>query len=115
MESAWQRLRELLIVTGARSGLRAKSTRALRFFSHFNFLNGDTMRNQVILLVEDNADDEALTLRAFKKHHISNEVYVARDGVQAIDYVLGIGEHEGRDVSILPQVVLLDLKLPKVD
>ncbi|HXH74048.1 MAG TPA: response regulator [Bacteriovoracaceae bacterium] len=73
------------------------------------------MGNGVILLVEDNPDDEALTLRAFKKHHISNEVVVARDGVEAIDYILGLGKHEGRDVSSWPQVVLLDLKLPKVD
>lgn len=73
------------------------------------------MGNGIILLVEDNPDDEALTLRAFKKHHISNEVVVARDGEEAIDYMLGLGKHEGRDVSSWPQVVLLDLKLPKVD
>lgn len=74
------------------------------------------MFNQkVILLVEDNPDDEALTLRAFKKNHISNEVHVARDGVEAIDYIFGTGTHSGRDLSILPQMVLLDLKLPKVD
>ena len=73
------------------------------------------MKNKVILLVEDNPDDEALTLRAFKRNHISNEVFVARDGVEALDYLFGTGEHKGRDISILPQVVLLDLKLPKVD
>src|SRR6185295_4601096 len=73
------------------------------------------MNHKIILLVEDNPDDEALTLRAFKKNNISNEVVVARDGVEAIDYVFGVGQHKGRDLSILPQVVLLDLKLPKVD
>lgn len=71
--------------------------------------------NHIILLVEDNPDDEALTLRAFRKNNISNEVVVARDGQEALDYVFGEGRHAVRDVSDLPQVVLLDLKLPKVD
>ena len=71
--------------------------------------------NKVILLVEDNPDDEKLTLRALKKNNISNEVVVARDGVEALDYLFGTGAHAGRDVSVMPQVVLLDLKLPKVD
>ncbi|SMF40381.1 two-component system, unclassified family, response regulator [Tistlia consotensis] len=68
-----------------------------------------------ILLIEDNPDDEALTLRAFRKNNISNPVVVARDGAEALDYLFATGEHAGRDVSDLPQVVLLDLKLPKVD
>jgi two-component system, response regulator len=68
-----------------------------------------------ILLVEDNADDEALTLRALKKNNITNEVVVARDGAEALDYLFGTGTHKGRDTSTLPQVVLLDLKLPKID
>lgn len=67
-----------------------------------------------ILLVEDNHDDEALTLRAFKKNHIMNEVMVAHDGVEALDYLFGTGAHGGRDLSIMPQVVLLDLNLPRV-
>lgn len=67
------------------------------------------------MLVEDNPDDEALTLRALKKNNILNEVVVARDGIQALDYMHGTGDHVGRDVSDLPQIVLLDLKLPKVD
>ena len=70
---------------------------------------------QVILLVEDNADDEALTLRALKKNNITNKVVVAHDGVEAIDYLFGTGSYAGRDANDLPQIVLLDLKLPKLD
>lgn len=73
------------------------------------------MEETVILLVEDNPDDEALTLRALKKNNIRNEVVVARDGVEAVDYLFGTGVHARRDRSALPQVVLLDLKLPKMD
>ena len=68
-----------------------------------------------ILLVEDNPDDEALTLRAFHKNRIANEVVVARDGVEALDYLFGTGNHAGRDLSVSPAVVLLDLKLPRID
>ena len=70
---------------------------------------------KVILLVEDNPDDEALTHRALKKNNIGNEVVVARDGAEALDYLFGTGVYEGRDLSTMPQVVLLDLKLPKID
>ncbi len=73
------------------------------------------MNDTVILLVEDNPDDEALTVRALKKNKILNEVVVARDGVQALDYLFGQGPHAGRDTTETPQVVLLDLKLPKLD
>jgi two-component system response regulator len=73
------------------------------------------MNSKVILLVEDNPDDEALTVRALKKNKIVNEVVVARDGVQALDYLFGEGAHAGRDTKEMPQVVLLDLKLPKLD
>lgn len=69
----------------------------------------------MILLVEDNPDDEALTMRALKKNNIKNDVMVARDGAEALDYLFGTGSYAGRDTSKLPQVVLLDLKLPKVD
>lgn len=73
------------------------------------------MENKLILLVEDNADDEKLTLRALKKNNISNEVVVARNGVEALDYLFGTGAYVGRNLSVMPQVVLLDLKLPKLD
>jgi two-component system response regulator len=73
------------------------------------------MGPRVILLVEDNPDDEALTLRALRKNNITNEVVVARDGVEALDYLFGTGAYAGRDKPVLPQVTLLDLKLPKVD
>ncbi|MCF6157985.1 MAG: response regulator [wastewater metagenome] len=68
----------------------------------------------MILLVEDNPDDVELTLRALKRHNLMNEVVIAGDGVEALDYLFGTGTYAGRDVSILPEVVLLDLKLPKV-
>ncbi|MBI5561349.1 MAG: response regulator [Deltaproteobacteria bacterium] len=73
------------------------------------------MKDKIILLVEDNPDDVALTLRAFKKNNILNEVVVARDGACALDYLFASGEYAGRDASVMPQVVLLDLKLTKVD
>jgi two-component system response regulator len=73
------------------------------------------MKDKVILLVEDNPDDEVLTLRALKKNNISNRVVIAHDGVEALDYLFGRGAYDGRDTSDLPQVVLLDLKLPKKD
>ncbi|MEO5695371.1 MAG: response regulator [Usitatibacter sp.] len=68
----------------------------------------------VILLVEDNADDEKLTLRAFKKKSIVNPVVVARNGLEAIEYLFGEGAHAGRNVGVTPAVILLDLKLPKL-
>jgi CheY-like chemotaxis protein len=71
--------------------------------------------SKTILLVEDNPDDEALAIRALKRHHISNEIVVARDGVEALDYLFGTGQYTGRDLSLKPAVVLLDLKLPRVD
>ena len=74
-----------------------------------------TMNEKAILLVEDNPDDEALTLRALKTNNIRNQVIVARNGVEALDYLFGTGAHKGRDVRDLPAVALLDLKLPKID
>ncbi len=72
------------------------------------------MDDKIILLVEDNPNDEALTLRALKKNNIRNEVVVVRDGAEALEWLFATGAHSGRDPANLPQVVLLDLKLPKV-
>lgn len=72
------------------------------------------MSDRTILLVEDNPDDEALTLRAFRKNKIDGDVVVARDGVEALDFLFAGGSHQGRNVADLPRVVLLDLKLPKI-
>lgn len=76
---------------------------------------GQDMLDKIIMLVEDNPDDEALTLRALRKNNIQNEVVVAHDGVEALDYLFGTGIYVTRDTRIKPVVVLLDLKLPKVD
>jgi two-component system response regulator len=73
------------------------------------------MASPMILLVEDNPDDEALTLRALKKNNIANEVVVARDGAEALDYLFAKGSFKDRDINIMPAVILLDLKLPKID
>jgi CheY-like chemotaxis protein len=73
------------------------------------------MLDRIILLVEDSPDDEALTLRALTKNKIRNEVVVAHDGVEALDYLFGTGAYAGRDTGMLPMVILLDLKLPKID
>ncbi|MFZ1979364.1 MAG: response regulator [Bacteroidota bacterium] len=73
------------------------------------------MKNKTILLVEDNPDDVALTLRAFKKNNIANEIIVAGDGPEALDYLFGTGKYIKRDMNSMPAVVLLDLKLPKLD
>lgn len=75
------------------------------------------MRNneRTILLVEDNPDDELLTMMAFRDNKIMNDIVVARDGEEALDYLFGKGNYKSRDTSILPQLILLDLKLPKVN
>ena len=73
------------------------------------------MEERIILMVEDNPDDVELTLRSLKKHNISNEVVLAHDGAEALDYLFATGAYADRDTSIMPAVILLDLKLPKVD
>jgi two-component system response regulator len=73
------------------------------------------VREEVILLVEDNPDDELLTRRALEQNNLCNELVVVHDGEQALDYLFGTGSCEGRDTSVMPQVILLDLGLPKVD
>jgi two-component system, response regulator len=70
---------------------------------------------KIILLVEDNASDEKLTLHAFRQCKISNEVVVVRDGVEALDYLFGTAAYAGRDTGVMPTVTLLDLNLPRID
>ena len=72
------------------------------------------MSNSTILLVEDNPDDEALTLRALKKHNLANTIDVVRDGAEAIDYIFCKGAYSGRDPSLRPELILLDINLPKL-
>jgi two-component system response regulator len=71
--------------------------------------------NRVILLVEDNPDDATLTLRAFKRSHVMNPIAVARDGIEALDFLFARGAHGDRATALLPALVILDLKLPKLD
>lgn len=73
------------------------------------------MDDGVILLVEDNQTDEELTLHAFSKNNITNEIVVERDGAEALEYLFGTGRYEGRNSAIQPQLIILDLKLPRVD
>lgn len=73
------------------------------------------MEDKIILLVEDNPDDVVLTERALKKSHILNKLIVTKDGAEALDYLFGTGAFSDRDVSVMPEVILLDLKLPKID
>ena len=72
------------------------------------------MNKRIIMIVEDNDDDLELAMRAFKFNHVLNEIVVARDGVEALDYLFGTGPHAGRDLCVMPEVVLLDLKMPRI-
>ena len=72
------------------------------------------MKKNIIMVVEDNEDDLELTLRAFAKNNILNEIVIARDGVEALDYLFGTGIHEGRDLHVMPEVILLDLNMPRM-
>jgi two-component system response regulator len=73
------------------------------------------MRDTFILLVEDNPDDEALTLRALARNNVTNDVVVVRDGQEALDFLFATGPHRGRDTTSMPQIVLMDINLPKVN
>lgn len=73
------------------------------------------MKDRFVLLVEDNPDDEALTLRAFQKYNVTNDVIVVRDGVEALDFLFCRGTYASRDPNHLPEIILLDLRLPKLD
>ncbi len=88
----------------------ASSRRRRRRHFLFHFSTGGIMDKRIIMIVEDNEDDIELAMRAFKRNHILNEVIVARDGVEALDYLFGTGPHAGRDLCVMPEVVLLDLE-----
>jgi two-component system response regulator len=75
----------------------------------------ENRHHKIILLVEDNPDDELLTLHALEENKILNEVVVARDGAEALDYLFATGAYKGRDLTFMPELILLDLKLPKID
>jgi two-component system response regulator len=72
------------------------------------------MENKVILLVEDNQDDEELTIRTLKKNNILNDIVVAHDGIEALDYLFGTGKYKDRDMNVMPVIIMLDIKLPKI-
>ncbi len=74
----------------------------------------DGIEKKVILLVEDNPDDELLTKRAFEKNNLMNEVVIARDGAEALDYLFGTGVYSDRDIRVMPQFILLNLNIPKI-
>src|SRR5260370_14898488 len=97
----------------AKSGRKRGLTRGRHFISHYRLRRNRLKK--IIFLVEDNPDDEALTLIAFKNSHVANDIVVAHDGVEALDYLFGTGAYAGRDTSIAPTLVLLDLNLPKLD
>lgn len=73
------------------------------------------LNGKMILLVEDNEDDQILTIQALKDSNIQNEIIIANDGVEALDFLFGSGKYKDRDTSLMPQIILLDLKLPRVD
>ncbi len=79
-----------------------------------NSISSSGLESKLILLIEDNIDDERLTLRALRKNNIMNEVVVACDGQEAVDYLFGTGSFSGRDLSVMPAVIILDLKLPRL-
>src|SRR5580698_429918 len=97
----------------AKSGRKASRKKGPLFISPWS--EGGVMAGKYVLLVEDNPDDEALTLRAFKKSRIRNEVLVVRDGEEALEFIFCTGRHSQRDANELPEVVLLDLKIPKLN
>jgi CheY-like chemotaxis protein len=95
-------------------GARQKWTKEQPFILQFDYKQEGEMKQKFILLVEDNPDDEALTLRALKNNNILNHVAVARDGAEAVDFLFGKGKYSNRDINELPELILLDLNLPKL-
>src|SRR6266481_3622923 len=112
-ESGWRPCNASSAGTADASGRRARWIMARRSTSPLQ-TRSLSMSNEVILLVEDNPDDETLTLRALHKNNIMNTVVVARDGAEALDYLFARGSYADRDAADLPQLVLLDLNLPKI-
>src|ERR1019366_3847634 len=108
--SAWPPCSASFTATAGASGPKRKWTGARRSTSHL----GDQMSAKTILLIEDNPSDIELTQRALERSHVANELVVAHDGQEALDYLFGSGEHAGREVAALPSVTLLDLHLPLV-
>jgi two-component system response regulator len=101
---------------GAESGQKRNWTVEQLSFSPFQEAHLMMINSYIeILLVEDNPNDVELTLHALQKNKLSNPVHVARDGAEALDYIYGNGEYQGRDIEQKPKVILLDLKLPKID
>jgi two-component system response regulator len=96
----------------AQSGQKVKKEKAQRFISLYP---RGSMDGKMILLVEDNPDDEALTLRALRKNNIGNQLHVVRDGAEALEFLFCTGAYADRNPHDLPQLILLDIKLPKVD
>jgi two-component system response regulator len=94
-------------------GLRAKKEKALLFTLRYDGEN--CMENKMILLVEDNPDDEALTVRALKKNNIGNDLAIVRDGAEALEFIFCTGAYADRDPNDQPEVILLDINLPKVN
>src|SRR5262245_32457862 len=113
--SGWPPCSASFTAMAVRSGRKPLSSKARPFTSRWDRWGKLPMHEKLILLVEDNPDDEVLTLRALEKNNVLNRVVVARDGVEALEYLFGTGAHAGRDPSEHPQVILLDLTLPKVD
>jgi two-component system, response regulator len=111
--SGWRQCSVLFTGMAAGYGLMEKLKKEQQFFSQF--YNFSIMINKTILLVEDNLDDVELTLRALKKNNIRNEITVVYDGAEALDFLFGTGKYSGRDLTVMPTVILLDLKLPKLD
>jgi CheY-like chemotaxis protein len=99
------------------SGLRPKLTKALLSFLHYLFKKNYIMDHTEIeiLLVEDNSSDAEMTIRALKKNNISNNIVHLKDGAEAIDFIFGTGQFENRDIHKQPKIILLDLKMPKVN